>query len=74
MNILDQILKEKKEEPKEFKVKSLVGSKCPHCKTGKLYTRYSKFGDFLGCNNYPKCAYTLNKKYNNGAGTAGHKI
>lgn len=28
---------------------------CPDCKTGKMGIRCSKFGVFLGCNNYPEC-------------------
>ena len=74
MGILDTILSEqKKEETNHIKQFNLIGSRCPHCKNGKMYIRQSKFGDFLGCNNYPKCAYTINVKYNNDSGTAGHR-
>ena len=31
---------------------------CPQCKEGKLIPRNGKFGEFLGCNNYPTCKYT----------------
>lgn len=30
---------------------------CPRC-GGKLYRREGKYGEFLGCSNYPKCNYT----------------
>ncbi len=30
---------------------------CPICK-GKLVKRRGKYGDFLGCSNFPKCQYT----------------
>lgn len=76
MSILDMILEENETEEEEIvntKNYTLIGSKCPHCKTGKLYTRYSKFGDFLGCSNFPRCAYIINEKYDNDIGTAGHK-
>ncbi|MFT4304224.1 MAG: DNA topoisomerase I [Candidatus Woesearchaeota archaeon] len=31
------------------------GMKCPNCKDGKMILRKSFYGEFLGCNNYPKC-------------------
>ncbi len=31
---------------------------CPDCKEGQLGLRLGKFGAFLGCSNYPTCAYT----------------
>ena len=34
------------------------GDKCPKC-GGKLGIKLSKFGAFIGCNNYPKCDYTI---------------
>ena len=36
---------------------------CPKC-GGKLVERKGKYGDFLGCSNYPRCRYTwkLNKR------------
>ena len=30
---------------------------CPKC-GGKLVNRKGKFGDFIGCSNFPKCRYT----------------
>ena len=34
---------------------------CPHCKTGHLVIRKnsSNHRDFLGCNNFPQCEYTV---------------
>jgi len=31
------------------------GMTCPTCKEGKMVLRKSFYGEFLGCNNYPKC-------------------
>lgn len=31
---------------------------CPSCKKGHLQQRTGKFGNFLGCTNYPSCRYT----------------
>ena len=31
---------------------------CPTCASGKLTLKLSKFGAFIGCNNYPECRYT----------------
>ena len=31
------------------------GMTCPECKEGKMVLRKSFYGEFLGCNNYPKC-------------------
>lgn len=30
---------------------------CPRC-GGQLYRREGKYGEFLGCGNYPNCNYT----------------
>ncbi len=32
---------------------------CPRC-GGKLIIRHGKYGDFIGCNNYPDCRFTTN--------------
>jgi hypothetical protein len=34
---------------------------CPRC-GGKLVERNGQYGRFLGCSNYPKCKFILNKK------------
>jgi DNA topoisomerase-1 len=31
---------------------------CPRCKSGKLFLRGGAHGAFIGCKNYPECAYT----------------
>lgn len=33
---------------------------CPSCRRGKLRVRRGRFGEFLGCSNYPGCDYTRN--------------
>lgn len=50
------IKKEVKE--KEKKTKENI---CPKCGS-KLVERTGKFGDFIGCSNYPNCKYTTQKK------------
>lgn len=36
--------------------------KCPKC-GGTLVLKNGKYGEFIGCSNYPKCKYTQEKKY-----------
>lgn len=36
----------------------IAKNKCPRCDTGKLIVKKGKYGEFLGCTNYPKCRYT----------------
>ena len=43
----------------DIKIKESI-YKCPKC-GGRLVSRKSKYGPFLGCSNYPNCRYT--KKY-----------
>lgn len=38
-------------------VKAEPIKKCPDCDNGYLVLRHSKKGDFLGCNNYPRCRH-----------------
>ena len=52
--------KHSKEAPKEHALKNgstykEEGMTCPTCKEGKMVLRKSFYGEFLGCNNYPKC-------------------
>lgn len=55
------ILKEKdislKDSKESDKKKRHIDNLCPKCGS-KLVKRNGKFGDFLGCSNYPECKYT----------------
>ena len=45
---------EKTDKPAERKYPE-EGMTCPTCNQGKMILRKSYYGEFLGCNNYPKC-------------------
>ena len=32
--------------------------KCPQCETGRLSLKLGRYGAFIGCSNYPECAFT----------------
>jgi len=52
--------KEKKDKmsgKREVSKEQREENKCPEC-GGKLIKRKGKYGEFMGCNNYPKCRYT----------------
>jgi hypothetical protein len=38
-------------------------SDCPICQSGRLVARKGKYGEFIGCSNYPNCSHT--EKINN---------
>lgn len=40
------------EKEKKYEEENMI---CPNCKEGKMVLRKSFYGEFLGCNNYPKC-------------------
>ncbi|MFP4402406.1 MAG: DNA topoisomerase [Candidatus Nanoarchaeia archaeon] len=44
-----------KEEELGHKKYEEEGMQCPNCKEGKMKLRKSFYGEFLGCDNYPKC-------------------
>lgn len=50
--------------------KKLPGDKCPGChhtdkkSDGFLIKRSGKYGDFIGCNRFPRCKYTFKIKNN----------
>jgi DNA topoisomerase-1 len=46
----------------KIKIETQSEEKCPNCQS-QLVLRYSKFGKFFACSNFPKCRYT--KKYLN---------
>ncbi len=35
-----------------------VGRHCPTCGDGELIIKYSRYGKFIGCSNYPDCRHT----------------
>ena len=39
---------------------------CPSCKIGLMKVRQGKYGEFLGCDKFPDCAYSCktDKEYN----------
>lgn len=37
-----------------------TGLSCPQCEDGRLVVKFGKNGTFLGCVNYPSCAFTSN--------------
>jgi DNA topoisomerase-1 len=43
-----------KAERETRNVMTYIG-KCPNCKDGELHIRKGRFGQFIACNNYPKC-------------------
>lgn len=47
----------KKEDSSILKIEDDVKGICPECK-GNLISRFSRFGKFIACSNYPKCKYT----------------
>lgn len=54
LNKYDQYKIEKNNEEKKESPDSMI---CPRC-GGKLIQRKGKFGEFIGCSNFPKCRYT----------------
>lgn len=46
-----------KEEREKKRAASATSMTCPEC-GGRLYRREGKYGEFLGCGNYPNCKYT----------------
>ena len=44
-----------KEEESQEKKYDEEGMDCPNCKEGHMKLRRSFYGEFLGCDNYPKC-------------------
>ncbi|MBQ9781795.1 MAG: topoisomerase DNA-binding C4 zinc finger domain-containing protein [Clostridia bacterium] len=51
---------EREQHQKEYgkkRASSMTYEKCPLC-GARLYKRRGKYGEFLGCGNYPTCKYT----------------
>lgn len=47
----------RKEDNTVLKIEDDVKGICPECQ-GNLISRFSRFGKFIACSNYPKCKYT----------------
>lgn len=58
----EQVLHPTTDEPKKEVLKT--GESCPKC-GHDLVKRTSKYGEFVGCSNYPRCTYIKGKKDNN---------
>ncbi len=50
-------LEVRKEDKSVIKIEDDVKGICPECE-GNLISRFSRFGKFIACSNYPKCKYT----------------
>lgn len=46
-----------REEREKKRMSNATFERCPDC-GGNLYKREGKYGEFLGCGNYPNCKYT----------------
>ena len=57
MEIKDTILTSNKVNTNTRVIEKESIDKCPRC-GNKLIVRNGKYGDFLGCSNYPDCKYT----------------
>ena len=53
-----EILAEVKNSLTVFISQFLESDKCPDCADGKLELKFSRFGAFIGCSNYPECKHT----------------
>ena len=49
------------------------GSICPYCNIGTIRKRTSKFGEFYGCDEFPRCAFKINKREVLDVGQAGYR-
>jgi DNA topoisomerase-1 len=50
-------LDKRKEDKSVLKIEDDIKGICPDC-GGNLISRFSRFGKFIACSNYPKCRYT----------------
>ena len=60
-DVLQQHLKDSKDNMPERKEAVKMGAKCPVCKKGDIVEKDGKFGKFYSCDQYPKCKTILNK-------------
>lgn len=54
-NYFEPLLKNANENMKQIDAQ-IIGRKCPECDL-ELVQRKSKYGEFIGCSNFPKCKY-----------------
>ncbi len=54
---LREELEIRKNDNKTIDVEEEINETCPKCGS-KIVIRYSRFGKFMACSNYPKCKYT----------------
>ena len=55
----EQRFRKKHEKIEQKKMNMFAAGICPNC-GGKLIERQGKYGNFLGCSNYPHCRFTAN--------------
>ncbi len=53
-------LEKARETMTQIKAGMDTGLSCPQCEGGQLVVKFGKNGTFLGCSNYPTCAFTSN--------------
>ena len=56
-NPFKTILEERKKDNTPINIEDEIEGVCPEC-GGNLINRFSRFGKFIACSNYPKCKYT----------------
>lgn len=54
--------KKKVNYQEKLKIDEVSEEKCPHCQS-ILVVKYSRFGKFLACSNYPQCRFTKKINY-----------
>ncbi len=59
-NINDKKVKRKHIKNIRKNILDKSSNKCPKC-GGQLVKRAGKYGNFIGCSNYPRCKYTIHK-------------
>lgn len=59
--VLQQHLKDSKDNMPERKEAVKMGAKCPVCKKGDIVEKDGKFGKFYSCDQYPKCKTICSK-------------
>ncbi|MDO8497696.1 MAG: type I DNA topoisomerase [bacterium] len=52
----EKVLEEQKKDKEVINIEDDINETCPKC-NGKLTVRFSKYGKFYACSNYPACKY-----------------